>query len=82
MLIGSHCVAPAGDFFNSQSYLNNNSKYPASHLVGCVVHAPSIPLERVLRPMPRLFAFFQPNPASEMSAPSGAAPINETSPFP
>ena len=82
MLIGSHCVAPAGDFFNSQSYLKSRSKYPPSHLVGFVVQAPSIPLVTVSRPMPRVVWFIQPRPASSISAASGAGPRFLAEPFP
>ena len=82
IFIGSHCWAPAGDFLSSQSYLNSKSKYPLSHLVGFVVHAPSIPLETVSRPTLRVSWFIQPRPCSEISAPSGAGPRRAALPFP
>ena len=80
ILIGSHCQAPAGLFFNSHSWLNSISKYPLSHFVGFVVHAPSSPL--VTGPFSSNVGLIQPNPWFSIAAPSGSGPKLEASPFP
>ena len=82
IFIGSHCQAPAGLFFNSQSYFIKRWKYPWSHWVGLVVQAPSKPLVTASFPTPDLVGFFHPNPCSSISPASGSLPNFEASPLP
>src|SRR3954453_11669681 len=72
--LGVHCFAPAGLVVSSQSYLNKLSRYPLSHFVGSLVHAPSSPLGRVSAPLPLPKVFFQPRPCCSTGQASGSGP--------
>src|SRR6266550_8081673 len=69
---GVHCFAPAGLVVSSQSYLNRLSRYPLSHLIGSLVHAPSSPLVIVSAPFPVPKLLFQPRPWCSTGQPSGS----------
>src|SRR5947209_16614412 len=62
--LGFHCFAPAGLVVSSHSYLVRFSRYPLSHFVGLLVHAPSRPLVIVCAPLPFPCLFFHPRPCS------------------
>ena len=79
--MGIHCIAPPGLFVCVQSYLYSKWKYPASHLVGLAVHAPSNPEVITYVPVPAAVVvvvlpnvFFQPIPICSMDAPAGSGP--------
>src|SRR5439155_24559018 len=57
-----------------QSYLNRLSRYPLSHFVGSLVHAPSSPLVSVSALLPLPNVFLQPRPCSSRGQPSGSGP--------
>src|SRR5690349_19095092 len=72
--LGVHWWAPAGLVVSSHSYLYRLSRYPLSHFVGSLVHAPSSPLVMVSAPLPVPKVFLQPRPCSSRLAPSGSGP--------
>src|SRR6266545_8201094 len=72
--LGVHWFAPAGLVVSSQSYLNRLSKYPLSHFVGSLVHAPSSPLVTASEPLPLPKVFLQPRPCASRGQPSGSGP--------
>src|ERR1700680_2507939 len=72
--LGVHCLAPAGLVVSSQSYLNRLSRYPLSHFVGSLVHAPSSPLVTASAPVPLPKVFLQPRPCASTGQPSGSGP--------
>ncbi len=72
--LGVHCCAPAGLVVNSQSYANRLSRYPLSHFVGSVVHAPSRPLVIASAPLPLPQELRQPRPCCSSGAASGSGP--------
>src|SRR5256885_8360457 len=80
--LGVHCFAPAGLVVSSQSYLNRLSRYPLSHFVGSLVHAPSSPLVSVSAPLPLPQVFRQPRPWSSRGAASGSGPRDRVSTAP
>src|ERR1700752_2502388 len=77
-----HCLAPAGLFVSSHSYLNRLSKKELLHLVGVWVQVTSGPPVIASAPTPVLYLLFQPRPWSSIAPPSGSAPISDGSPAP
>src|ERR1700729_1348331 len=73
--LGVHCWAPAGLLVSSQSYLNRLSRYPLSHFVGSLVHAPSSPLVTASTPLPLPKVFFHPMSCASTGQPSGSGPM-------
>src|SRR5687768_16072328 len=80
--VGVHCLAPAGLVVSSHSYPYRLSRYPLSHFVGSVVHAPSSPLVSASAPLPLPYVFRQPMPCCSMGAASGSGPMYEGSTAP
>src|SRR5215813_2988074 len=77
-----HCLAPAGLFVSSHSYLNRLSKNELLHLVGVWVQVTSGPPVIASAPMPVPCVLFQPRPWLSIPAPSGSGPISDGSPAP
>src|SRR6201996_787918 len=77
-----HCLAPAGLFVSSHSYLNRFSKNALLHFVGVWVQVTSGPPVMASAPTPVPCLLFQPRPCSSIAAPSGAGPSSDGSPAP
>src|SRR6202041_3873237 len=77
-----HCLAPAGLFVSSHSYLNRFSKKLLLHLVGVWVQVTSGPPVMASAPTPVPCLLFHPRPWSSIAAPSGSGPISHGSPAP
>src|SRR5262245_10840919 len=72
--VGVHCDAPAGLFTSFHSYSRRLSRYPLSHWVGTLVHAPSSPLVTASTPIPVPPVLCHPRPCASLGQDSSSGP--------